>query len=278
MGLKKTRVLLSSVLMVIISFSFAVMAVSLTASATIASRNFMFSHIVTDELVEECNNQLNRKFDALSAECGIPAHVFKMIETDFSTEEMLALEMNSLYDSESIDMHNDERAEYFKNMCIEYLEGNDIEYKNAYVERAAEKAAKIYGDTVGIHNAEPIKNRLSAIDSACAKYGSAALVVAIACVIAIVTMFNKKSKGFEYIIFGILGGGAATAIGALLMLIFKTGTKIYLSPIVYKQVFIDIIQLYQCILAATGLAIIAIGAFLVFLYYKKINRKLIRRA
>lgn len=278
MGLKKTRTVLSIIIALVIAISSVCMLSSLTLEFSLASQGFFSKHLITNEIAEECNNQLNLKYDALEAESGIPARVFKMSMETYSTMDNLKLAAENVFTEETAELYSNERIDYFYDLCTEYLNGNNIKYNEADVRRTAEKATRIYSETVGVHNTEAIAQYLTLFKNNCTKTTSIAIVSIILCAGLLVIIYRKKNFALSYFAGGIAGGGLATMVGALLALIFQIGTRISISPAVYQSSVASMVRIYFGYLLLVGFVLCAIGSLINFLLYKYYKREADRQA
>lgn len=258
MGLKATRKLLSVILAVIVAASTVIMLASFVAGSTFATQGYLTKHLISDELADECEAQLNMKFDALEIKSGVPARVFEIVEQDYNTKESLSLAVQYLFTDESSTLYNQDKVDYFYNLCVEYLDGNNISYDKASVQNTAEEAAQIYSDCVGIHNADTIKDYLSVFSRSCARAGSAALVIIVASVILLNMIYKTKEKAYLYTAGGAAGGALASAIGAVLCMITKVGSDFDFEPAVYQQSFYSMTGRYFIILLIVSIAFLAV--------------------
>lgn len=235
MKLSFSRSVISLILMIVMALSTVIFLVSLVMTFTAADRNYFINHFANDALVSECNNQLNIKYEALSEETGIPARVFERVEADFPTDEAIRQAALSVFSEENETLYSENKVNYFYELSLEYLEGNDFSYKKQDIRRAAEEAARIYSDTVGLHNTSGIEARIASFSS---KFPTATIIsfaVAFFCFPAIMFMYKRKKEGYFNAVGGILAGSAATAIGSLLIVIFNPASGINILPAIHNQ-------------------------------------------
>lgn len=278
MNLKKTRAVISLIIVAIITISSVCMLSSLTLEFSLASQKFLSSHLISSSIANECNKQLNLKYDALEAESGIPARVFKMAMETYSTAENLITASENIFNEEAAELYSNERIDYFYNLCTEYLDGNDIKYNESDIRRTAEKATLIYSETVGVHNTEAIAQYLTSFRNNCTKATSIAMVSMLMCAILLVALYSKRNFALSYFASGIAGGGLATAVGAIIALIFQIGTKISISPAIYQNRVASMVRMYFAYLMLAGIVLCAIGSVINFLLYKYYKREETRQA
>jgi hypothetical protein len=260
MGLKGTRKLLSLFLVVIISFSVAIAITSMVTNLTFSTRSFLTNNLVTDELVSECESQLEMKYDALEVKSGIPARVFETVEQDYSTVDSLNLAVENIFTDETATLFSEARVDYFYNLCVEYLEGNNIDYDEDSVKLAAREAAEIYGECVGIHNTDSIESQLLLLSGKCAKIASAALVAIVFAVFLLLVLYQTRMLAYLIAAGSAAAGSIAVVFGSILCLITKVGSNFAISPVAYQQSFYSLTKLYFTILLLTSIL------FSIFMY------------
>lgn len=260
MGLKNTRTILSILAFIIICASTVLGLASSVFSVTFASQGFLAKHLATQKIVEECNQQLHYKYEALSEEAGIPSRVFETVIKDYSTRDNLTLAASYVFTEESSLLYSEERVEYFNNLCTEYLDGNGIKYNRAEVRRAADKAAVIYSETVGIHNTHEIKEHINEFKNNCERAVSSSIIAIIISAVMLFILYSKKRYASSYIAGGIAGGGVAVVIGSLLSLIFGVGKHLGITPEIYQSGVLSMIRIYFLCLALTGCVIILLAS------------------
>ena len=260
MNLNTTRKIVAIILEIVMAISTVVFLISAIMTFTLADKNYFINRFATQELADECDNQLNLKFEALSYETSIPARVFERVETDYPTIEALRQAALSVFSEENETLYSQNKVDYFYELSLEYLDGNDISYNKADIKRAAEKAARIYSDTVGLHNTGGIEARLAGFSRSYPRITIISFIVVFACFPIIMVMFKRKKNGYFYAIGGILAGAAATALGSILLVIFNPGSNINIFPEIYKQSIVSTARRDYLILAFFSI-VIAVSAF-----------------
>lgn len=277
MGLKITRKILCVILSCAVAVSTMLVLASFVLNSTLGSQSFYIKNIVTSEIAADCEAQLDAEYEALAVESGIPARVFQMVKNSTSTMESLQMAVENLFSDESADLYSQNKVEYFYNLCTEYLEGNGVAYSEASVRIVAEKAARIYSDCVGIHNADMLKTFIPKFSRSCSKTGSAALVVIVGALILMCLLYSKRENAFAYTIAGIVGGAIATTLGSVISIIAKVGSAISVSPIAYQQSFIDMTRKSFLMLLLVSFACVIAGGVAMFFAKKQAYRDEMRR-
>lgn len=274
MELKNTRKILSIILTVIIAVSSVCYSASMVLSNTFGSQKFISGHLITSELVSESEKQLDMKFEALEKKSGIPARVFQMVKTTHKTRDVMIQAAEYLFDVNDSSMYNDDRVDYFQDICIEYLDGNDIKYKEENVRVVAEEAARIYSDCVGIHNADSIKQYVATVSRICSRIESACALVSFTCGILIIVMYKRREKGYLYASSGLIAGGFGTALGALAGIVTRAGANYSVDPAVYQHAFYSMTRTSILYIMLFGIFVMAIGiaCFMASIYKLKLEK------
>lgn len=277
MGLKNTREILSIFAYIVICVSTVIALASSVFSVTFASQGFLSKHLATTKIVEECNNQLSSKYVTLEAESGIPSRVFETVIKDYSTRDNLRLAAGYIFTEEASELYSVERVNYFYNLCTEYLKGNKISYNEEDVKRVADKAARIYSDTVGIHNTEEIKAHINEFNKNCARAVSISIVAMIVSFVMLFIMYRKKRYASSYLAGGIAGGSLATVVGSLLCLIFGVGKQLEITPEIYQNGMLSMIRIYFGYLILIGLIVMGIACVVPYIINKQSNEQYHKR-
>lgn len=277
MELKSTRKIISILLVIIIALSTVFYCGFLVMSSTIGSQKFIQKHFVTNQLVAECEKQLDMKYDVLEQKSGIPARVFQNVKTAYNTRSTMTQAVEYLFDVNDSTLYNDTKIEYFEGVCKEYLEGNNIKYKKENVRVVAEEAARIYSDSVGIHNADSIKQFVATVSRNCSRIQSICALVSISSAILIIIMFKQQIKGYLYVTSSLIAGGLGTVLGSLAGLVARIGANNGVTPYVYQQSIYAMSRLCITCIALFGLLVMILGiaGFAFCMYRMKVekNRK-----
>lgn len=278
MGLKKTRTILSVILAIIMGLSTFTAVAALVTNITLGSPSFLSKHLITDEVVAECEAQLSDKYAVLEQETGIPQRVFEAYKNDLSIEESMNIAVQNVYGAENSSLYSEERVEYFYSKCTEYLEAKGVEYSEENVRLAADKAARIYSDCVGIHNVNSLKSNKERLERGCGKYCSVSLLVIISCIIMLTVLYRKRQIAYSYFAGGLLGGGIAGVLTSAMCLIGKVGYNLQYYPDVFQHSINGIVKQYFNLLLLAFVIICIIGISIDTVLAKKINNENLRNA
>ncbi len=265
MQLKSTRKIMSIILAVVIALGAVMFSFSTVLSSTFAKKSFIVKHIVTNELVDECDRQLGVKFEALERKTGIPARVFETVKQSYSTRDALLQSAEYMFDENDSTLYNDNRVDYFYGLCVEYLEGNEFKYNEKNVRVIADEAARIYSDSVGIHNADEIGDYVEHIHHLNARVQSVGLMLVVVGVVLLLVLFKKLQEAILYIGAGIMAGGISTFFGAIVAIVTKAGNSPVVSPMIYQQSFASMVTSSMTRLVLAGLMVLVLGV-LAFAY------------
>ncbi len=265
MSLSLSRRIIAVILEVIMAVSTIVFLFSIMMTFTVGDKNYFINNFANQELVDECDSQLNMKYEALSSETNIPARVFERVEEDYPTDEALRQAVLSIFSEENETLYSENKISYFYELSVEYLQGNNVPYKDEDVRRAAEKAARIYSDTVGLHNTGGIEERITDFSKRFPRATIISFIVAFACFPSIMFMYKKKKEGYFVAIGGLLAGTVATTIGSLLAMVFNLGGGIDILPEIHKQSIISttiksflILAFFSAVFSATAISIMKV--------------------
>ncbi|MBE6740732.1 MAG: hypothetical protein E7570_00345 [Ruminococcaceae bacterium] len=270
MNLNASRRIISSILVITMAISTMVFLISIIMTFTTADQNFFVNQFASSELVAECNKQLNMKYEALSDETAIPARVFERVEDDFPTGEALRQAALSVFSEENETLYSENKISYFYELSTEYLDGNGISYNKADVKRAAEKAAKIYSDTVGLHNTGGVDERIAEFSRLFPRLTIISFIITFVCFPAVLFMYKKKKSGYFYAIGGLFTGTAATAVGSILLVVFNVGGGINILPEIHKQSIVST-SVKEFLILAFFSFVLSVAAFSVM---NMVDRKL----
>ena len=271
--MSKTRNIIAVILCAVIALSTALMLTAFTLQATFGNKSFVEKFLVTDNLVSQCEKELDENYSALEIKSGIPKRIFLSVEKDFSTKESLKLAAENMFSSESSTLYSQERVDYFYKICTEYLDVKKISYNKSNVRNTARQAAEIYSNCVGMHNTDSVNAALIEFSGSCSKVGFGAFFAALVAFGVILYVYRKKEQGYLYSVSGWLAGSGGVLLGSILCLILKVGSKFDFSPAVYSQCFYSMTKCFFAILAAVSAVATALLIWAVFIIRKKINKR-----
>lgn len=271
-NLSKTRNIISVILCAVIAVLTTLMLTAFTLQATFGNKNFVEKFLVTDNLVSQCEKELDENYTALEIKSGIPKRIFLSVERDFSTKDSLKLAAENMFSNESSTLYSQERVDYFYKICTEYLDVKKISYNKSNVRNTARQAAEIYSNCVGMHNTDSVNAAIIEFSGSCSRVGFGAFFVALVAFGAVLYVYRKKEQGYLYSVSGWLAGSGGVLLGSILCLILKVGSKFDFSPAVYSQCFYSMTQYFFAILAAVSAVATALLIWAVFIIKKKVNK------
>lgn len=269
MNLRKTRSIISLLITLLFSLSISCACGTVLLNATFANASFMEQRFVTDKLAEECEAQLNLQFEALAVKSGIPARVFRNIENEISVKETLRTSVNNFYSHIDTQAAKATKADYFYNICTEYLDGNNLSYNEQDIRNASAEAAEIYENCIGLSNTEHLidftdRVNANAPDAALGFFMGMLLFGALFFV-----LYKSRSRAFSYVASGISVSGATLVFISLFSIIFKVGTRFAMTPQAHYASMCSVIRLFFILLFAFGVLLIALGTVLNVMIYNK---------
>lgn len=273
MNLKKTRSLISLLITLFFSVTLSCALSSLLINFTFASSSFMEKYFVSDKLVRECDVQLNLQFNALSVKSGIPVRVFKNINNEISTDEMLRLSVYNFYNGNDSAAVNNTREKYFFKLCTEYLDGNELKYNEQDIYNTAIEAAEIYNGCLSLHNAEHLADFAENVHSNAPKASLSLLCATMFFGFLFYILYRSKNRAFSYVAAGISVSGVTLVLISAVSLIFKIGTGFVMTPDAYYDALCSVISLFFVLLAAVGILLIIAGSIFNIVIYNKEKKK-----
>lgn len=271
-NLSKTRNIISVILCAVIAVLTTLMLTAFTLQATFGNKNFVEKFLITDNLVSQCEKELDENYTALEIKSGIPKRIFLSVEKDFSTKDSLKLAAENMFSNESSTLYSQERVDYFYKICTEYLDVKKISYNKSNVRNTARQAAEIYSNCVGMHNTDSVNAAIIEFSGSCSRVGFGAFFVALVAFGAVLYVYRKKEQGYLYSVSGWLAGSGGVLLGSILCLILKVGSKFDFSPAVYSQCFYSMTKYFFAILAAVSAVATALLIWAVFIIKKKVNK------
>ncbi len=273
MGLSGERRILSIITAVIVAVAASVLIFSSILTITLTNQAYIQKRIVNGDVAAQCEAQLDASFLTLESETSIPIRVFQQVKNDFPVYDTLVRVFQGQYSEEGSTLYSKNMIEYFNTLCTDYLKGNEVSYKKKNVYRAAEKAARLFSDAVGMQNSENAASKLYSLKSAWNKAALISAIVLIICILLISYMYSYKAKASAYLASGISAGACASFLGALMMLIFGTPSRLNITPAVYASAYQGLLRSYVIIVLLVSLAVFAIAYSVLISFEKKIYKK-----
>lgn len=271
MGLKSTRIILSILLAIVIAVSTAVGALIAVSQLTVGNKDFYIENIVSNQLVDECNQQLSKKYTALAEKSNIPLDIFESVKMQYSTKASLSQAMSYVFDENDSTLNTEVRTAYFEDIINQYLEANKISLKDSSVKAVAEEATKIYSDVVGIHNMDYLQNQVKIYQNENTKLLSLFVLLTAISVFALFMLYKKREKALAYVADGVLAGGLAVILSSILRLAIGVGTRFSVLPYFYDGVFAGLAKKVLAFSLLGGVILLIIGAVLfgLHIYYAR---------
>lgn len=259
MGLKATRKIICTILAVLVSattFFGSAFAISVN---TFGNEEFYSKYWATDELVAQCEHELDTKFEALSYKSGIPLDVFNAVKRDTDTKTAITEAVNGIFSGKDTTLYSDERIDYFYNLCKVYLDANEYNYNKHDIKNVAEEATKIYSDSVGIHNTSSIKNYAEKQKEKSSVYATILLLMSLVGAIIFVVLHKEREQGIVYIASTLITSGIAHLITGMGAIIFGFTSRFDIQPTVYEGVFKHLHDVFMLYNVGCGLGLICVG-------------------
>ena len=275
--MKKTRKFISIIMCIAIALSVFTIATGLTIQKTVFDKDFVADYLITDELQEQCTEQLKLKFKALEKESNIPAKVFKKVLEDKPIDKAMKLNVENFFIDRNTSLNSEDMVDYFYKNCTQYLDENGIKYNEQNVRNAAVQATKLYSDSMGFNNVEHLKLY---IDQTVVKIkhsmGIAFGYLFVACML-MYAMYSDPKQASKYIAQSIIASGFSGVVISLLSGVAGYGFDLPISPEIYMQSFNELMSKAYLILAVVSLMIMITGTVLAVVIDRLIIRDNNRR-
>ena len=274
MKMTRSRELLATIIQIILVACTAALIFSFVMNLTVASHSFYASRFPSATVAAECDKQLTQKYEMLSKESGYPIRVFEMVKKDMPTAQQVRNSVsNAIYgNSTDKDVYYNNLVEYFYNLCEDYADGNDLKYSKSDLTATAEKAAKIYVETVSFHNTESTTQKMKELRHYVTLAQFISFITLAVCGFAVVIMYTRKRLGYYKLLGGTLGGGLAALLSSVVLYLIKPVSKLNIVPQVFAQGFESLADIYFVVSAFVAFTVINIS-FIIMLQLERKHEK-----
>jgi uncharacterized membrane protein YgdD (TMEM256/DUF423 family) len=259
MSLNKSRRIITFLLSLVMAIGVILFTCSQTVYYTICNENYMTKVFSSDKLNTQCEESFLDKIEAVSAQSNIPTRVFEAILDENAPPSKTAVQR--MFDGNDATLYSDDLVAQFQDLCVEYLDGNEISYNSEMVHRTAESAAKAYSESFGINDIAVGMSFVSSTLKIYGKFSSIGLLLFVASFTAFLFLFSDKKRTYRALY------SAFTATGGALFLIGIIGIIISASshPAVNPQIYADALVRAVCgtftVIFAVGLLITAAAVY-----------------
>lgn len=268
MSLRKTRKALSVLLAVIIVIGGNMFFGAEIVKYTLCNEKYFSDVVLTSSFTDKCEENFRNYAQALSAQSGIPAQVF---EVALNSERVNTGFLHTVF--ENSDIFYEDMTVKFEELCLEYLNGNNIEYNETMLKNTARAAANAYEDCFSISNMQGAKAFIDHVNSEYGKYTSIGLLLVIVSIFLLFVLFSKKSDFLKSVCTGFTALGLSMIFIALAGLIFNVGGSPNLAPALYADAVSKAVDGAFSIALIFGVLITAISVVFSLYKYKIIEKK-----
>lgn len=276
MNLRKSRSLISLLIILFFSASLSCASAAILVNSTFADASFMMKFFVTDSLVSECNSQLDLQFEALSVKSGIPARVFKNVENEVTAKEAMQTSVYNAYNHVNSQSSKNTKEAYFYNLCKEYLEGNNLSYNEQDVRNTAAEAADIYESCLGLKNTEHLIDFADKVQNDAPRAVLGLLAGTLVSGFLFFVLYKNKNRALSYVAAGVSASGGSFILISVISLVFKVGMHFTMTPQAHYDALCSVIKLFFVIIFALGVLFTAAGTICNIMVYNKEKKKEIK--
>lgn len=273
MGISTTRKILSIIISVLMAVAITITGVLLVLNLTLSNRAFLEENVVTNKLTAQCEEQLDAKYAVLEAETGIPIRVFQAIKVEYPIDTTLKMAFQNAFGAEDSTFYSSNLVNYFYQLCEDYLGETDTSFTEEEVTRAADKAAMIFSETVGLHEVDFVNNKLIALRHSISSVLAITIVGLVLCVVLMLLLYTDKSKAATYLLYGAAGGALGLLTGSIGCLMIRAYTKLELLPFIYAEVVGEMVKKYFLLAAIAGAVLLIVFYAALFLMNRGTSKR-----
>lgn len=271
MSMKSTRKILSVILIVIIAAGSSIFSGTLALKVTICNQAYMQRYLNSDEVKAQCMEAFDSRIDALAQRSGIPSRAFEAVRNfDEITSDS---PVRRLFNGHDTTLYTNATIERFENLCLEYLEGNSIEYDETLVHNTAEEAARIYADCFGMKNTQELAEFINHVNDGYRAYFSISFLMIVASVVMLFLLYKKVNEIFTVFLSAFTAQGIALFFTSAAALISKFGRSLLIYPQIYADAVNDAVNGMFIMVMIFGFVLACVCVFLNVSIYKKEKKK-----
>lgn len=270
MSLRKARKILSFILSVLIVIGGIMFSGAAIVKYTLCNESYMSKTFSSKSVHAECINNFTKRIEVISAKSDIPSRVFEAIlDNDIPSGNAAVLR---LFTGDDSTLYSESLVERFEELCLEYINGNNITYDKNTVHNTAVYAAEVFSDCFGIKNAQEAMAFADKVDSSYGKYVSVGLLLISVSIAMILVLFSKKNDARRALCSAFTALGASLVFIGLSGLIFHVGGNPMLTPQLYAHALSVSVKGAFAVSAVLGIMITALS-FIGSLKQYKLSRK-----
>lgn len=263
MGLKQTRKLLSALYAMVIAIGVIGLLGTAVLNSTFGSQRFMQQLVDNKKTVAACEAQLTAKYEALSAQCGIPAHVFEAFYAEKGIADLLKSAYTNIFNEDNSTLYSPALVEAFEGLCKQYLKGNSLPYKAKNVARVAEEAARIFSETVGLHGVDSFGAHIMKTRKAIQMLLTVFAAFIVVNILMLSLLYENNKKSWLYVSYGVAGGAVGALISAVFCFVQKPlTTAAQITPAVYQDTLMHLEQ-SACVFMGIAALFVGVAAYII---------------
>ncbi|MBR3149090.1 MAG: hypothetical protein IKF64_02885 [Eubacterium sp.] len=273
MKMTRSREILAIILQVLVTAFTAVLIFSFVMNLTVASHNYYSSKFPVTMLSAEAEKQLETKYEMLSKETGFPTRVFMKICEDTPTSQNVKKSLDNALASGDGSLYSTSLLDYFNTLCEDYAKGNNIDYDSADINMTAQKAAKIYNETVSVSGMESAERKQKELRSNVTFSQFISLVAIVVCSLSLVLIHARKRLSITRILCGIEGGGISALLASLLLRVVNPVLSLDIKPQIFLECLSEMTDKFFTVTALVSVAFIAVSLIIMINIEAKYEKK-----
>lgn len=268
MSLTKSRKVLSFILSLLMAAGALMFFSSQTISQLMINENVAARFLASDSVNNACLENFKDRIKAVEAASGIPSRVFETV-LNKSTPSVES-SVRNIFSGADTYSYNDDLVSRFEDLCIEYLDGNNMDYDKAQVHNTAVYAAQVYSDCFSIKDSSQLSDFAADVKDDHAKFASVGLLIVVVCIMLISVLFSQKSERGRALASSFSAVGASVFLTGAVGAVVSLSVDIGITPQIYADALKSQAAASFCVMAFLGALILAAAtAFLVKYYQKK---------
>lgn len=258
MSLIKTRRVMCAILCILFAVGGILFFGTLIANITVLSESYMVSIFEHNDISQQCRDEFEEQLSVLEAESGIPTRVFDAV---YNFEEITNdSTISRLYGGHDTTLYTQDTIDIFEQLCVEYLEGNNLQYDEELIHNTALEATRIYSECFGMANTEELSAFITTAKANTQSIMSIGALLIVVPIVLLLILFKKTKDIMFYIFSSLTVQGFSFITLSLASLIFKIGQNVNITPAIYAEAFADsakgaciIFLIFGAILSAVAL-------------------------
>ncbi len=259
MKMTRSREMLSLLLQLVTAVCTAVLIYSFLLNITVVNVNYYAQEFPAAQYAADCEARLSKNYEMLAKESGFPVRVFERVKTDMPTAQMLQTHLASLMQEDEPEIYNENLVAYFYHLCEDFAKGNQMQYREADLRVTAEKAARIYSDTVGLRGFENANVKYRDLRQRVTLAQLVSFIAGLLCCACLMLMYTRRRLSYFRILTALMTGGIASLMSSGVLYLLKPVEHLDIQPAAFTQCLSDMADKFFIVVAMFSVAVIMVS-------------------